>query len=232
MKDFPVFTTEYGVASLFLKEIPYRGRAHIKIQSSLEPEKLLAECVSFCRMCGAEWIDAAGHDYLETYPLITALWAMQCDREAIGETDACLFPVTEQTVGKWLDIYNERMKDIPNAAYMDSGDGRELLKAGDGYFVHRDGELLGIGRASGEMLDTVIAVKPGMGETVVLALCGLLGALFTELGDLAFSFIKRQYEIKDYGNLLPGHGGMLDRFDSMIFCAPVVLFIVSYLPVF
>lgn len=65
-----------------------------------------------------------------------------------------------------------------------------------------------------------------------LALCGLLGAMFTELGDLAFSFIKRQYEIKDYGNLLPGHGGMLDRFDSMIFCAPVVLFIVSYLPVF
>lgn len=65
-----------------------------------------------------------------------------------------------------------------------------------------------------------------------LALCGLLGALFTELGDLVFSFIKRQYRIKDYGNLLPGHGGMLDRFDSMILCAPVVLFIVTYLPVF
>ncbi len=65
-----------------------------------------------------------------------------------------------------------------------------------------------------------------------LALCGFLGALFTELGDLVFSFIKRQYNIKDYGHLLPGHGGMLDRFDSMILCAPVVLFIVTYLPVF
>lgn len=65
-----------------------------------------------------------------------------------------------------------------------------------------------------------------------LGLCGLLGAFATELGDLAFSLIKRQYGIKDYGNCLPGHGGMLDRFDSMIFCAPVVLFIVSYLPVF
>ncbi len=65
-----------------------------------------------------------------------------------------------------------------------------------------------------------------------LALCGLLGAVFTELGDLVFSFIKRQYDIKDYGHLLPGHGGMLDRFDSMILCAPVVLFLVSYLPVF
>jgi len=65
-----------------------------------------------------------------------------------------------------------------------------------------------------------------------LALCGLLGALITELGDLSFSLIKRQYGIKDYGHLLPGHGGMLDRFDSMILCGPVVLFIVTYLPVF
>lgn len=65
-----------------------------------------------------------------------------------------------------------------------------------------------------------------------LGLCGLFGALVTELGDLVFSFVKRQYGIKDYGNLLPGHGGMLDRFDSMILCAPMVLFIVTYLPVF
>lgn len=65
-----------------------------------------------------------------------------------------------------------------------------------------------------------------------LALCGLFGALATEVGDLAFSFVKRQYGVKDYGHLLPGHGGMLDRFDSMIFCGPVVLFIVRCLPVF
>ena len=65
-----------------------------------------------------------------------------------------------------------------------------------------------------------------------LALCGLFGALATEVGDLAFSFVKRQYGVKDYGHLLPGHGGMLDRFDSMIFCGPVVLFIVQCLPVF
>ena len=65
-----------------------------------------------------------------------------------------------------------------------------------------------------------------------LALCGLFGALATEVGDLAFSFIKRQYGVKDFGHLLPGHGGMLDRFDSMIFCGPVVLFIVRFLPVF
>ncbi len=169
-----MFTTEYGVASLFLREIPYRTRAHIKIQSSLEPEKLLQECISFCRMCGAEWIDAAGDPYLEKYPLITAIVAMQCDKASIPETDACLFPVTEETVGKWLDIYNERMADIPNAAYMDSRDGKELLKTGDGYFIHRDGKLLGIGKAAGDFIDTVIAVQPGAGETVVRALATLL----------------------------------------------------------
>ena len=174
MKDIPMFTTEYGVASLFLREITYRGRAHIKIQSTLEPEKLLEECVSFCRMCGAEWIDAAGDEYLEKYPLITSILAMQCDRSRIGETDACLFPVTEQTLQQWLDIYNERMKDIPNAAYMDSKDGRELLKSGDGYFIHRDGHLLGIGKAKDDFIDTVIAVVPGAGETVVQALCSNL----------------------------------------------------------
>lgn len=174
MKDIPIFTTEYGVASLFLREITYRGRAHIKIQSTLEPEKLLEECVSFCRMCGAEWIDAAGDEYLEKYPLITSILAMQCDRSRIGETDACLFPVTEQTLQQWLDIYNERMKDIPNAAYMDSKDGRELLKSGDSYFIHRDGHLLGIGKAKDDFIDTVIAVVPGAGETVVQALCSNL----------------------------------------------------------
>ena len=174
MRDIPMFTSEFGVASLFLKEIPYRGRAHIKIQSSLDPEKLLEECIGFCRACGAEWIDAAGHEYLEKYPLITALWAMQCPRASIPDTDACLFPMTEATMQQWLDLCNERMADVPNAAYMDSKDGRQLLQKGSAYFVHRDGKLLGIGVASGDFIDTVIAVERGAGETVVRALASVL----------------------------------------------------------
>lgn len=174
MKDIPVFDTEHGVASLFLREIPYRKRAHIKIRSSLEPEKLLEECVAFCRMCGAEWIDAAGHEHLEKYPLITGLAVMSRDRAGLPQANACLFPVTEETVEKWRSIYNERMADIPNCAWMDSAHGREMLEEGDGYFIHRDGQLLGIGRACGDMISTVASVVPGMGETVVLALASLL----------------------------------------------------------
>ena len=125
-------------------------------------------------MCGAEWIDAAGHEYLQKYPLITSLSLMTRPLEGLATMDACLFPMTEATMQQWLDIYNERMADIPNAAFMDSKDGKDLLQKGNAYFVHKDGQLLGIGVASGDFIDTVIAVKPGAGEAVVRALATVL----------------------------------------------------------
>ena len=63
-----------------------------------------------------------------------------------------------------------------------------------------------------------------------LAIYGLLGSLVSQLGDLSFSYIKRQYGLKDFGNIFPGHGGVLDRFDSVIFCAPLIEILIYWMP--
>lgn len=60
---------------------------------------------------------------------------------------------------------------------------------------------------------------------------GLLGSLGGVFGDLSFSVIKRQTGIKDYGNLIPGHGGILDRFDSMMIVGPLTEALLLLLPV-
>lgn len=62
-------------------------------------------------------------------------------------------------------------------------------------------------------------------------LCGVVcvvGALLSMVGDLGASAIKRDYKIKDYGTLIPGHGGILDRFDSIIFTAPVIFYLTNF----
>ncbi len=61
------------------------------------------------------------------------------------------------------------------------------------------------------------------------ALIGACGSLISMVGDLAASAVKRDHQIKDYGKLIPGHGGIMDRFDSIIFTAPVIFYLVSFL---
>ena len=66
-------------------------------------------------------------------------------------------------------------------------------------------------------------------QIFLLALISTFGGVISMIGDLAASAIKRNYEVKDYGTLIPGHGGILDRFDSVIFTAPVIYYLAEYL---
>ena len=64
---------------------------------------------------------------------------------------------------------------------------------------------------------------------LAFAITSGFGALLAIIGDLAASGIKRNYDIKDNGKLIPGHGGILDRFDSVILTAPAVYFLITFL---
>lgn len=173
MRDFPVFTTEYGVASLILREVPYRQEAYIWVQATQQPEELLAECVSFCRAVGAEKIYARGHDFLEKHPLHTIIYEMRADAWVDESKVEHLWPVTEKTIGRWRNLMNERMAGVDNAGTLESRGEKEILDSGGAYFVHHDGELLGAGWiANGEIL-LVTAVKPGAGERVMHTLMSL-----------------------------------------------------------
>ena len=75
-----------------------------------------------------------------------------------------------------------------------------------------------IGTIYGIILGNYYDEKLALSFAIICA----LGSFISIFGDLAASAIKRNYDIKDYSNLIPGHGGILDRFDSMIFVAPLV----------
>lgn len=174
MKDFPLFTTENGAASLVLKEIPYRKTAYIRIQDSVSPNQLLEECISFCRVCGAEKIFAAGSDILENYPFHTAIYEMRGILSIQEDEIPNLFPVTEQTVGKWREIYNDKMKLIDNASTMEQKDESRILTSGGAYFVHNHGSLLGIGWLEETRISAIASLCPGAGARICKAMQSLV----------------------------------------------------------
>lgn len=83
---------------------------------------------------------------------------------------------------------------------------------------------------AGALFGYLFATKVGqeVNLIVVCAMLGTFGSIISQIGDLAASAIKRNHDIKDYGTLIPGHGGIMDRFDSVIVTAPIIYFLVYY----
>lgn len=174
MRDIPVFTTEYGIASLALREIPYRQEAYIHMLSTEQPEKLLEECVGFCRACGAEKIYAKGHQCLEEYPLHTSVIKMCGCAQVDDDKVAHLWPVTTETVSQWRRFMNDRLKDVDNAATLEGSDEKRILEQGGAYFVHQNRELLGGGWLTDGKLLLIAAAVPGAGERAAHTLLSLV----------------------------------------------------------
>lgn len=174
MRDIPVFCTEFGVATLVLKNIPLKKEAYIHIRDTQAPQTLLKECCDFCAAAGAEKMFAEGHGFLDQYPLYTTVLRMQCPVDRLPMSTASLFPVQETTLEQWREIYNKRMMEVPTAAQLSYLDAKKLAEEGNAYFVHSDGALLGIGVVNGTNVEAVASVVPGCGETVMLALCSVI----------------------------------------------------------
>lgn len=173
MKDIPIFQTEYGVASLVLSQIPMRQEAYVRLQAVSDLEGLLEESKGFCRACGAQRVFCTGHEALSKYPLETAIILMIGQKSTLSKTNACLWPVLPENVAIWRQIYNEKMAPVPHAALFSSFDEQKLFSGGC-YFVHREGKLLGIGRAEGDTLSAVASMLPGSGSDIVSALASTL----------------------------------------------------------
>jgi phosphatidate cytidylyltransferase len=74
------------------------------------------------------------------------------------------------------------------------------------------------------MVAVMIGKTPILPYVIKFALLGFFASVISQLGDLSASCIKRDFEKKDYGKILPGHGGLLDRFDSVLFAIPFVYY--------
>lgn len=181
MRDIPVFTTENGVATLFLKNVPTTKTAYIKIQDVSELKVFLEECCDFCKAVGAEQIYASSDNAVDDNSNCQRIISMARLKDGLPKTSAQLIPVQAETMGFWRDIYNRKMMAIPNASQITQHEEKKYLASSNCYFVEKDGVQIGIGMINKNRIDVLAAVAKGAGKDVLLALCNGLQESVIEL---------------------------------------------------
>jgi len=170
MKDIPMFTTENGIASLTLREIPYSKRAYIRLQSFVDASKLLQECTDFCLAVGADEIYVSGESWETDLPFHTDIFEMVCFRQNLPNTNAVPMVVEKQQLAEFRSIYNDRMQDVPNAAYLSIQDAMDILEVQSAYMVVQQEKIIGVGIAAGDTIEMMATLVKGKGKDVLAAL--------------------------------------------------------------
>ena len=231
----------------------FEGLAANKLDKKLT---ISVPCIAFCILFSLFY----SYDYVVpilTFIYVTALFlSMIFNHEHVVFSDlSYAFIITLMcTLGLWTVIYVfDKSSNIVGIFYAVTALATPWLADAAAYF---GGSLWGKqklcpkispkktveGAVSGVIAGALLSLMIGVifdrfffkGEVVnyyALGLFGLLGSIISIVGDLSFSLIKRSIGVKDYGSLIPGHGGMLDRFDSVIFSSPVMMIIIMFMPI-
>ncbi len=183
MRNIPAFTCEFGAATLILQEIPRKGEAYCVVQwvQPGQTARLLDACARFCRMAGARKVLASHLPEPPLGPPQVRLLRMTCPRAGLPGADGALWPLLPENGREFLRIYNEGMSRVPLALSLREADLPRLIAQGGGYFVHRHGNLLGIGQVGEDTLRFLVSCCPGAGREVAAALLSVLQADMIQL---------------------------------------------------
>lgn len=182
MKDIPIFTGQFGVATLILREIPYKKYAYVMVRSVREGkmQAFLEECLGFCRIAGAEQVLATADESISCLPHAHDMLELRCKKEIIPPPwkPVTLESVTADNGEVFLRHYNALFYTIPNAATYTQMDLKRILEKEQAWLAIVGGEIAGIGEIADSEL-CAIGVLPeyrGLGMPLAQTLIARMSA--------------------------------------------------------
>lgn len=172
-----MFTCEYGMASLILREIPFRQEGYVLLRAAFcDRAALLRACDRFCRAAGAERVYFRSEREEPNFERYAGLCERTVAKSTLPPTEAVAVPLCAEDGEQWAELYNRLFRTVPAARSCTSADLREILAERQGYFVLRDGERIGLGRLRANELAALAATKRGAGRDVLCALATQIDA--------------------------------------------------------